>query len=613
MNTDTYKKVYNLAGGFTMFLTFVLFQGMTRYESVYQTTLQQQLTEITVGGANDQFLNHFAWMAFISVIGIVLNNLRDLKMNSIKRAMTAKVHNSLLKSVIFAPVNKFFDITPIGKILQIFLDDINVFRGEVIDPMFHMSNMTTHVIVVVSLLVSVAGIKAAACLLFIMSLMRRVSIPYVSADNQLHKVGSTIWGPIRSYFSESMRGTTVIRAFGEEKTILKKQYALMDKSTVHFVAHHSCWSWYNLRMFMLSKSISIFAIVFIVLSKDTTSTASLVLLFNYSIDMDWLMHFFGCYNWFMRSMTRAQRVFNLESVPAENYEKKIDTPANWPPKGEIKFDDVKLKYRDNTDVVLKGLSFTVQPGHKVGIVGRTGAGKSTISMALTRIVELFGGKIEIDGVDVSKVQLEDLRNQITMIPQDPALFTGTLRYNLDPFEEAPDERVLDLVKKAGLAYLLEGTSKKEKEDKEKEEKEKQRKKEAGEIFDSEDDEDDKEGDKKSEDKDKKESKDKDDKKSEDKDEKKEKDDEDDGKGLKFKVQEEGKNLSVGERQLICIIRAILRCNKVVILDEATANIDVITEQTIQKLIAEEFDGATVLTIAHRLNTIIKSDRVLLMD
>merc|ERR1712051_105691 len=218
----------------------------------------------------------------------------------------------------------------------------------------------------------------------------------------------------------------------------------------------------------------------------------------------------------------------------------------------IEFEDVELRYRPNTNLVLKKLNFEVTPGHKVGVVGRTGAGKSTLSMALTRIVELADGKIEIDGQDISKLPIADLRNQITMIPQDPVMFSGSLRFNLDPFDEANDERITELIKKAGLEYLLEGKSKVELEEERK------------------------------------------------------------ALAKKLEMKEEGKNLSVGERQLICIIRAILRSNRIVILDEATANIDVVTEQTIQKLIDEEFKGATVICIAHRLNTIIRSDRVLVM-
>ena len=137
---------------------------------------------------------------------------------------------------------------------------------------------------------------------------------------------------------------------------------------------------------------------------------------------------------------------------------------------------MELRYRPNTEIVLRKLNVTANPGEKIGVVGRTGAGKSTLSMALTRIVELVGGKIEIDGVDISKVGIARLRNEITMIPQDPIMFNGTLRYNLDPFDECTDERINQLIKKAGLEYLLEGVSKKELKDKEeKEAKEKARK------------------------------------------------------------------------------------------------------------------------------------------
>ena len=305
--------------------------------------------------------------------------------------------------------------------------------------------------------------------------------------------------------------------------------------------------------------------------------------------MGWLMHVTTCFSWFKRNCVEAQRVYNLHDVPQEKIKGEAGKPENWPSKGSLEFKDVCLRYRPVCDRALNGISFRVEAGEKVGVVGRTGAGKSTLFMALTRIVELEQGSIEIDDQDISKVDLKALRDQITMIPQDPTLFSGPLRFNLDPFDEHSDERIFELIKKAGLEYLLEGKSKKELEDKKKEEEEKKKRKEQGiDVSESDEESDDeKEKDKKDEDKEKKDEKteDKDKNKDEDKEEeqdpeKKKKKDEEEGKGLYFKVQEEGKNLSVGERQLICIIRAILRCNKLVVLDEATANIDVVTEKAI---------------------------------
>ena len=520
-----------------------------------------------------------------------MRNSKDFWIRTKKRYMSFGIVSSTLKKVLEAPVNMFFDVTPIGKILQIFTEDMDVFQGQIIDPLNHCVNMFAHVCVVTYLLVTMGGWEVVIGFTIMITLMYFIAKPYLHADNQLHKVGSTLWGPIRSYFHETQRGAHVIRAFGQEETIMAKQHEMLDKTTTHFIAHHSCWCWFNLRMFVTSQFFPFIALLVIARNRTTVEPVTLLLLLNWSQDMNWFMHFFGCLNWFMRVVVKAQRCFNLSDIPQEKTEKDATerTPESWPKDGGINFKNVKLRYRPNTDVVLDDLDFKVEPGHKIGVVGRTGAGKSTICMALTRIVELESGSIEIDGVDIAKIPLSELRDQITMIPQEPTLFSGTLRYNLDPFEEVSDKRIKDLINKAGLDYLLDGTSKQEMEDKAKKEEEKKKMN----IVDVEDSESEKE---------------------DDDDKKKEEDgEEEDGKGLKFKVQEEGKNLSVGERQLICIIRAILRSNKLVILDEATANIDVVTEQAIQRLIKEEFEGATVLTIAHRLNTIINSDRVLMLS
>ena len=238
------------------------------------------------------------------------------------------------------------------------------------------------------------------------------------------------------------------------------------------------------------------------------------------------------------------RCVKMLEIPQEA-EQRIDMPhlKHWPTEGAIEFKNYSLRYRPETDLVLKNLNFAVQSREKIGIVGRTGAGKSTICLGLCRIVEADTGTIMIDGVDINTLGLADLREKITIIPQDPTLFEGSLRFNLDPVGKLTDSELLRMAKKASLENLINR----------------------------------------------------------------------DEKGLNQEIEDGGKNLSSGEKQLICICRAILRKNRVVLMDEATANIDIKTEQTIQKLINEEFVDSTVLTIAHRLNTIINSDKVLVLS
>jgi len=255
--------------------------------------------------------------------------------------------------------------------------------------------------------------------------------------------------------------------------------------------------------------------------------------------------------------------------------------------------------------VLKKINFTAQPGEKVGLVGRTGAGKSTISNALSRIVELCGGSIEIDGVDISMIDLQVLRQKVTVIPQDPVLFTGSLRYNIDPFNKVSDEKIKELLEMAGLDYLIKREPEKDEneiivpETEQKEDDSSSSENEAEKFVLT----------KEEQRLQKLLQKTKDELTSQERLERLE----EEGRGIYMKISEGGLNLSVGEKQLICICRAILRQNKIVVLDEATANIDVITEHWIQKVLADNFANSTVITIAHRLNTIIKSDKIMVLE
>ena len=245
------------------------------------------------------------------------------------------------------------------------------------------------------------------------------------------------------------------------------------------------------------------------------------------------------------SMISFERCLAYTKIQSEKpkIKKEDKILENWPQNGKIQFIDYSVKYRPDTEIVLSDLNFTIESGNKVGIVGRTGTRKSTITLCLFRILEALEGKTLIDDIDISTIGLDKLRKSLTIIPQDPALIEGTLRYNIDPLNNYTDEEIINVIKKINFGYIIE----------------------------------------------------------------KNKD------GLKQEVSEGGTNLSVGEKQLICITRAILRKSKIIIMDEATASIDYETEGIIQKSIDELLKGSTILTIAHRIKTIIKYDKILCIN
>lgn len=371
---------------------------------------------------------------------------------------------------------------------------------------------------------------------------------YRKSAVDLQRLDATSRSPVQAQLGEVIDGTSTIRTFGKSlyfsnlfRTALNENSGMM----MNFMAAHR---WLSVRIQLLGACAVLFAVAFVASFNDILHISPGIA----AILIVWSANFTIALSFFVQgiseseaSMTSLERAIAMTEIPEEESREIESMPvdATWPSKGDISFEEVRLRYRPGLPLSLDGLTFRLTSGQRCGVVGRTGAGKSTLAAALFRLVELEGGKIMLDGVNLSKIRLADVRgrrNGMVIIPQEPVLFPGTLKKCLDPFGDFSDEEVMDALD--AVRGASRGLS-----------------------------------------------------------------------NLDTVVEEGGRNLSVGERQLVCLGRAMLAKPKLLFLDEATASVDGETDALIQKMLRSRFVGTTLITIAHRLNTIMDYDCILVMS
>uniref|UniRef100_A0AAY4E7T9 Canalicular multispecific organic anion transporter 1 n=1 Tax=Denticeps clupeoides TaxID=299321 RepID=A0AAY4E7T9_9TELE len=453
------------------------------------------------------------------------------------------LHSSLLSNVLRAPM-LFFDTTPSGRVVNRFAKDM--FTVDEMIPMSFRSWIlcllgvlgTLFVICLATPLFTALVVPLAVVYYFVQRF-------YVATSRQLRRLDSVSRSPIYSHFGETVSGLSVIRAYGHQERFLKHNEVTIDENLKTVYPWIVSNRWLAIRLESLGNFVVFFSALFAVLSRGSLDSGLVGLSISYALNvtqtLNWLVRMTSELETNIVAVERVSEYCEIENEAPWVMEKR--PPQGWPDAGRLRFDQYKVRYRPELDLVLHGITCDIESAEKIGIVGRTGAGKSSLTNCLFRIIEAAEGGIFVDGVDIATIGLHDLRSRLTIIPQDPVLFSGTLRMNLDPFEKFSDE---DIWRALELSHLKEFASS---------------------LSD----------------------------------------------GLQHEVSEGGENLSVGQRQLLCLARALLRKSRILILDEATAAVDLETDDLIQKTIRQEFSHCTVLTIAHRLNTILDSSRIMVLD
>lgn len=453
------------------------------------------------------------------------------------------LHMQLLNNMLRAPMS-FFDTTPIGRIVNRFSGDIST-----VDDTLPMS-LRSWILCFLGIISTLVMICLAAPTFIIVVIPLSIiyvfiQIVYVTTSRQLRRLDSVTRSPIYTHFSETVSGLPVIRAFEHQQRFLKHNEKAVDTNQKCVFSWISSNRWLAIRLELVGNLIVFFASLLMVFYRGTLSGEIVGFVLSNALNITQTL------NWLVRMTSEVET--NIVAVERINEYIKVESEApwvmekrpakGWPSKGEIRFNNYQVRYRPELDLVLKGITCDIKSTEKIGVVGRTGAGKSSLTNCLFRILEAAGGQITIDGLDIASIGLHDLREKLTIIPQDPILFSGSLRMNLDPFNNHSDEEVWKALELAHLKSFVSGLP----------------------------------------------------------------------LGLSHEVTEAGDNLSIGQRQLLCLARALLRKSKILIMDEATAAVDLETDHLIQMTIRSEFAHCTVLTIAHRLHTIMDSDKVMVLD
>uniref|UniRef100_A0A8C3BQR6 ATP binding cassette subfamily C member 9 n=1 Tax=Cairina moschata TaxID=8855 RepID=A0A8C3BQR6_CAIMO len=537
---------YLTSGGFFL-LFLMIFSKLLKHSVIvaidyWLATWTSMDNENELRNAADAKSTKVAVFSILSGAGIVLCLITSLTVEWMGLTAAKNLHHNLLNKIILGPI-RFFDMTPLGLILNRFSADTNIIDQHIPPTLESLTRSTL-------LCLSAIGMISYATPWFLVALVPLgIAFYFIQkyfrvASKDLQELDDSTQLPLLCHFSETAEGLTTIRAFRHEARFKQRMLELTDTNNIAYLFLSAANRWLEVRTDYLGACIVLTAAVTSITEGPNSGLVGLGLLYALTITnyLNWVVRNLADLEVQMGAVKKVHSFLNMESENYDGYLDSSQVPKDWPQEGEIKIENLCVRYENNLKPVLKHVKAYIKPGQKVGICGRTGSGKSSLSLAFFRMVDIFDGRIVIDGIDISKLPLHTLRSRLSIILQDPILFSGSIRFNLDPECKCTDDRLWEALEIAQLKNMVKSLP----------------------------------------------------------------------GGLDAMVTEGGENFSVGQRQLFCLARAFVRKSSILIMDEATASIDMATENILQKVVMTAFADRTVVTIAHRVHTILTADLVIVM-